>query len=116
MSCRVLLLAALLCSLHRPVDVHAGAGEHAQERAGASQHAEHTAKCGRVGWNAVAVLLTSPCNAAAGYDCPREAWEMMMMVMMIKIIIVTSMARAPRDAGEGGREGGRQAWRERKGG
>jgi len=24
------------------------------------------AACGRIGWNAVAVLLTAPCNAAAG--------------------------------------------------
>ena len=33
---------------------HAGAG------------AEETEACGRIGWNAVAVLLTAPCNAAAG--------------------------------------------------
>ena len=32
------------------------------------QHVDHglQERCGRVGWNAVAVLLTSPCNAAAG--------------------------------------------------
>lgn len=28
--------------------------------------AAEAGSCGRVGWNAVAVLLTSPCNAAAG--------------------------------------------------
>jgi hypothetical protein len=36
--------------------------------------AGHAASCGRIGWNAVAVLLTSPCNAAAGHLAVRGRW------------------------------------------